>query len=83
MLYYANLNPVIGSEQWGTRPVTIISNNIRNKYSVDYLDQDSIVLLEQIRTIDKQRLQEYLGHLDERLLNFVDQALAISVSLNR
>ena len=85
-IYYANLNPVIGSEQCGIRPVLIISNDIGNKHSPtvivaaitsrvqtiaklpthttvnDFkgLDKDSVILLEQIRTIDKQRLQEYL-----------------------
>ena len=69
-IYYANVNPVIGSEQGGTRPV-------------NGLDKDSIILLEQIRTIDKQRLQEYLGTLDGRFLVAVDKALAISVALER
>lgn len=108
-IYYANLNPVIGSEQGGTRPVLIISNDTGNKHSptvivaaitgqigtkkklpthtivhnVNGLDKDSIILLEQIRTIDKQRLQEYLGTLDGRFLVAVDKALAISVSLEK
>ncbi len=108
-IYYANLNPVIGSEQGGTRPVLIISNDTGNKHSptvivaaitgqigtkkklpthtivhnVNGLDKDSIILLEQIRTIDKQRLQEYLGTLDGRFLVAVDRALAISVSLEK
>lgn len=108
-IYYANLNPVIGSEQGGTRPVLIISNDTGNKHSpmvivaaitgkigtkkklpthtivhnVNGLDKDSIILLEQIRTIDKQRLQEYLGTLDGRFLIAVDKALAISVSLEK
>lgn len=108
-IYYANLNPVIGSEQGGIRPVLIISNDIGNKHSPtvivaaitsrvqtkvklpthtivnDFagLDKDSVILLEQIRTIDKQRLQEYLGTLDRRFLLAVDKALAISVALER
>ena len=108
-IYYANLNPVIGSEQGGTRPVLILSNDTGNKHSptvivaaitgqigtkkklpthtivhnVNGLDKDSIILLEQIRTIDKQRLQEYLGTLDGRFLVAVDKALAISVALER
>ena len=106
-IYYANLNPVIGSEQGGTRPVLIISNDTGNKHSPTVivaaitgqigtkkklpthtivhngLDKDSIILLEQIRTIDKQRLQEYLGTLDGRFLVAVDKALAISVSLEK
>ena len=108
-IYYANLNPVIGSEQGGKRPVLIISNDIGNKHSPtvivaaitsrvqtkaklpthtivnDFagLDKDSVILLEQIRTIDKKRLQEYLGTLDGRFLPAVDKALAISVSLDK
>ncbi|OUO76860.1 PemK family transcriptional regulator [Blautia sp. An249] len=108
-IYYANLNPVIGSEQGGTRPVLIISNDIGNKHSptvivaaitsrvqtkaklpthtiindFEGLDKGSIILLEQIRTIDKKRLQEYLGTLDGRFLPAVDTALAISVSLEK
>ena len=96
-IYYAELNPVIGSEQGGTRPVLIISNDIGNKHSptviiapitsrvhtkaklpthtlikdFDGLDKNSIILFEQIRTIDKQRLREYLGTLDRR---FIDTA---------
>lgn len=108
-IYYANLNPVIGSEQGGTRPVLIISNDIGNKHSptviaaaitsrvqtkaklpthtiindFEGLDKGSIILLEQIRTIDKKRLREYLGTLDGRFLLAVDKALAISVSLEK
>lgn len=108
-IYYATLNPVIGSEQGGTRPVLIISNDTGNRYSptviiaaitsrvhtkaklpthaavsdVEGLGKDSIVLLEQIRTIDKQRLKEYMGVMPESVMARVDQALAISVSLER
>lgn len=90
-IYYAELNPVIGSEQGGTRPVLIISNDIGNRHSptvivaaitsrvhtkaklpthtairdFEGLNKDSIILLEQIRTIDKKRLQEYIGMLSE------------------
>ena len=107
-IYYAELNPVIGSEQGGTRPVLIISNDIGNRHSptviiaaitsrvhtkaklptqtaiTDFegLNKDSIILLEQIRTIDKKRLQEYIGMLSESEMARVDKALAISVSLN-
>ena len=107
-IYYANLNPVIGSEQGGTRPVLIISNDIGNRHSptvivaaitsrvhtkaklpthtairdFEGLNKDSIILLEQIRTIDKKRLQEYIGMLSESEMARVDKALAISVSLN-
>ena len=102
-IYYAELNPVIGSEQGGTRPVLIISNDIGNKHSptviiapitsrihtkaklpthtlikdFDGLDKNSIILFEQIRTIDKQRLREYLGTLDRRFIHCADKALAI------
>ena len=90
-IYYAELNPIIGSEQGGTRPVLIISNDIGNKHSptviiaaitsrvhtkaklpthtavsnYEGLDKDSIILLEQIRTIDKQRLKQYMGMMPE------------------
>lgn len=106
-IYYANLNPVVGSEQNGTRPVLIISNDIGNKHSptviiaaitsrastksklpthislkdFDHLDDDSIILLEQIRTLDKQRLQDYIGIIPAALMAKVDDALAISISL--
>lgn len=106
-IYYAELNPVIGSEQGGTRPVLIISNDIGNRHSptviiaaitsrvhtkaklpthtairdFEGLNKDSIILLEQIRTIDKKRLQEYIGMLSESEMARVDKALAISVSL--
>lgn len=107
-IYYAELNPVIGSEQGGTRPVLIISNDIGNRHSptvivaaitsrvhtkaklpthtairdFEGLNKDSIILLEQIRTIDKKRLQEYIGMLSESEMARVDKVLAISVSLN-
>ena len=107
-IYYAELNPVIGSEQGGTRPVLIISNDIGNRHSptvivaaitsrvhtkaklpthtairdFEGLNKDSIILLEQIRTSDKKRLQEYIGMLSESEMARVDKALAISVSLN-
>ena len=107
-IYYAELNPVIGSEQGGTRPVLIISNDIGNRHSptvivaaitsrvhtkaklpthtairdFEGLNKDSIILLEQIRTIDKKRLQEYIGMISANEMARVDKALAISVSLN-
>lgn len=107
-IYYAKLNPVIGSEQGGKhRPVLIISNNKGNRYSTtvivaaitgkehakpnlpthvivndcECLEKDSIILLEQIRTLDKQRLQEYIGTFDRRLMLSVDNALAISIGI--
>lgn len=106
-LYYADLNPVVGSEQGGIRPVLIIQNDIGNKHSPTVivaaitskatkatlpthchlnpnigLEQDSIALLEQIRTIDKQRLKDYIGALDHSDILAIDKALAISIGLN-
>lgn len=108
-IYRADLTPVVGSEQGGSRrPVLIISNDIGNKHSptviiaaitglehtkanlpthiivkgFEKFEKDSIVLLEQIRTIDKKRLQEYVGTFDRRLMLSVDKALAISVALD-
>ena len=117
-IYYADLNPVIGSEQGGIRPVLIISNNIGNKHSPTVivaaitsrahtksrlpthkvhtksrlpthksinefsgLSQNSVILLEQIRTIDKQRLQMFIGTLDRRFMVSVDDVLSISLAL--
>ena len=106
-IYYADLSPVIGSEQGGVRPVLIIQNDVGNKYSPtviataitsqinkakmpthieldanEYgLSKDSVVLAEQIRTIDKKRLKEKIGHLDDDLMNKVNQALEISFGL--
>jgi len=105
-LYYADLNPVVGSEQGGIRPVLIIQNNVGNKHSPTVivaaitskatkatlpthcllnanigLEQDSIALLEQIRTIDKQRLKDYIGMLDHSDILAIDKALAISIGL--
>lgn len=105
-LYYADLNPVVGSEQGGIRPVLVIQNDIGNKHSPTVivaaitskamknilptqhilptqngLDRESIVLLEQIRTIDKQRLKEYVGALGQGDMLAVDKALAISAGL--
>lgn len=105
-VYYADLSPVIGSEQGGTRPVLILQNNIGNKYSPTvivaaitskiekskvpthvsigqdtHLTEDSAVLLEQIRTIDKQRLTDKITHLSDDLMEKVDSALKISLGL--
>ena len=106
-IYYADLSPVVGSEQGGIRPVLIIQNDIGNKYSPtviaaaitsqinkakmpthielgakDYgLNKDSVILLEQIRTIDKKRLREKIGHLDDPLMAKVNDALLISFGL--
>lgn len=107
-IYYADLSPVIGSEQGGIRPVLIIQNDVGNKYSptviaaaitsqrdktklpthitVDAvgcgLAKDSIVLLEQVRTIDKQRLKEKMGCLDVNAMHRVDKALSVSFGLD-
>lgn len=104
-LFYADLTPVVGSEQGGTRPVLIIQNDIGNKYSptviaaavtsqltkarlpthVQIKEGDfgllktSVILLEQIRTLDKRRLKEYIGRLDEQTLKEADKALLISL----
>ena len=107
-IYYADLSPVIGSEQGGLRPVLIIQNDVGNKYSptviaaaitsklskskmpthIDvYADRfglakDSVILLEQIRTIDKKRLKEKMGHLDTNIMEQVNTALSVSFGLN-
>ena len=106
-IYYADLSPVVGSEQGGLRPVLIIQNDVGNKYSptvlaaaitsrmsktrlpthIDiYADKaglakDSVILLEQIRTLDKRRLKEKMGHLDDDAMQRVDNAIAISFGL--
>lgn len=108
-IYYADLSPVVGSEQGGIRPVLIIQNDVGNKYSptviaaaitsrinkakmpthielsaAEYgLNKDSVVLLEQIRTIDKKRLREKIGRLDDALMEEVNEALSISFGLCR
>ncbi|WP_422486162.1 type II toxin-antitoxin system PemK/MazF family toxin [Gudongella sp. DL1XJH-153] len=106
-IYYADLSPVIGSEQGGVRPILVVQNDVGNKYSPtviiaaitsqinkarlpthveitaqDFgLPKDSVVLLEQIRTIDKKRLREKIGKFDEDMMRKVDQALRISVGV--
>ena len=107
-IYYADLSPVVGSEQGGLRPVLIVQNDIGNKYSptviaaaitsrvgkaklpthIDVyaerfgLVKDSVILLEQIRTIDKTRLREKMGHIDDVLMQKVNNAITISFGLN-
>ena len=107
-IYYADLRPVIGSEQGGVRPVLIIQNDIGNKHSPTVicaaitsqmnkaklpthveldssryaLVKDSVVLLEQLRTIDKKRLRDKVCHLDREILQKVERALLISLDLN-
>ena len=106
-IFYADLSPVIGSEQGGIRPVLIVQNNMGNRHSPTViaaaitsqigkarlpthielqgnafgLSKDSIVLLEQIRTIDKKRLKERMGRLDEEVMHKVDEAIAVSFGL--
>lgn len=106
-IYYADLSPVVGSEQGGIRPVLIVQNDVGNKFSptviaaaitsqrfktslpthiqVDAqgcgLSKDSIVLLEQVRTIDKRRLKERMGNLDETDMNRVNRALSVSLGI--
>jgi mRNA interferase MazF len=106
-LFFADLNPVVGSEQGGLRPVIILQNNIGNTYSPttivaaitskikrarlpthveikkDHtkLDRNSVILCEQIRTIDKKRLSEKIGELNEEFMLKVDEAVKISLGL--
>ena len=111
-IYYADLSPVVGSEQGGLRPVLIIQNDVGNRYSptvtaaaitsktgktklpthIDVthgaensqslgLARDSVILLEQVRTIDKQRLKERMGHLDDITMQRVNSAISVSFGL--
>lgn len=106
-IYYADLSPVIGSEQGGMRPVLIVQNDVGNRHSPTViaaaitsqinkaklpthielgaktygLSKDSVILLEQIRTIDKKRLKDRMGKLDDKLMNRVDNAIAVSFGL--
>lgn len=105
-IFYADLSPVVGSEQGGIRPVLIVQNDVGNKYSPTViaaaitsqtgktrlpthievlasagLSKDSVVLLEQIRTIDKRRLKEKMGHLDDGVMAQVNEAISISFGL--
>ena len=107
-IFYADLSPVVGSEQGGTRPVLIVQNDMGNRHSPTViaaaitsqmnkaklpthieltgrnvgLTKDSVVLLEQIRTIDKRRLREHMGRLDAAMMNQVDNAIAVSFGLH-
>ncbi len=107
-IYYADLSPVVGSEQGGTRPVLIIQNDTGNRHSPTViaaaitsqvgkarlpthitihgpdvgLSKDSVILLEQIRTIDKRRLREHTGRLSDLQMQHVDQAIAVSMGLS-
>ena len=89
-IYYADLSPVVGSEQGGVRPVLIVQNDVGNRFSpTDIalhaertgLQKDSIVLLEQVRTIDKHRLKEKMGKLDDDAMQRVNEAIGISFGL--
>lgn len=106
-IFYADLSPVIGSEQGGVRPVLVVQNDIGNRYSPtviivaitsqinkaklpthveikasDYgLPKDSVLLLEQIRTIDKRRLEEKIGHVTDDIMDKVNEALLVSLGL--
>ena len=106
-IYYADLSPVVGSEQGGIRPVLVIQNNIGNRHSPtiicaaitskmnkaklpthieistrDYnIVKNSVILLEQIRKIDKQRLKEYVCNIDYAMMKKVDEAICVSLNL--
>jgi mRNA interferase MazF len=106
-IFYADLSPVVGSEQGGVRPVLIVQNDVGNRHSPTViaaaitsqinkaklpthielgarsygLSKDSVILLEQIRTIDKTRLREKMGRLDDSLMQRVDNAIAVSFGL--
>lgn len=103
-IYYADLNPVIGSEQGGVRPVLVVQNNVGNACSStlvvaaitskkhkldipthiiikDSLEMESVVLLEQLRTIDRARLKKYLSSLDSETMKEIDKGLIISLGL--
>ena len=108
-IFYADLSPVVGSEQGGTRPVLIVQNDTGNRHSPTViaaaitsqtgkarlpthiniaggsvgLSKDSVILLEQVRTIDKRRLREQMGRLDDEHMLMVNEAIAISFGLNQ
>ncbi|SJZ81265.1 mRNA interferase MazF [Garciella nitratireducens DSM 15102] len=108
-VFYADLSPVVGSEQGGVRPVLVIQNDVGNKYSPTIiisaitsqinkaklpthieisasefgLSKDSVILLEQIRTIDKRRLKDKIGHLNDELMEKVNEGLQISLGLTQ
>ena len=107
-IFYADLSPVVGSEQGGVRPVLIVQNDTGNKHSPTViaaaitsqtgkarlpthisqsahsfgLPKDSVVLLEQIRTLDKKRLLEHMGRVDDQVMRKVDNAIAVSFGLH-
>ena len=105
-IYYVDLDPVVGSEQGGVRPVVIIQNDVGNKFSpttivaaitskndktempthvsvkVEGLSRTSLILLEQVRTIDKKRMRSYINTLDKKEIEQIDRALAVSLGLD-
>lgn len=107
-IYYADLSPVVGSEQGGVRPVLIVQNDVGNRFSPTViaaaitsqqskanlpthiainavnsgLSKDSVVLLEQVRTIDKKRLKEKMGTVDDSSMDAINKAISISFGLN-
>lgn len=108
-IFYADLSPVVGSEQGGVRPVLIVQNDVGNRFSPTViaaaitsqtdksrlpthinlqseqcgLHKDSVILLEQIRTLDKRRLRECMGRLEESVMDMVDRAISVSFGLDR
>ena len=108
-IFYADLSPVVGSEEGGSRPVLIVLNDTGNRHSPTViaaaitsqtgkarlpthfniaggsvgLSKDSVILLEQVRTIDKRRLREHMGRLDDAQMAMVNDALAVSFGLNQ
>ena len=107
-IFYADLSPVVGSEQGGVRPVLIVQNNMGNRHSPTViaaaitsrtgkarlpthielaankygLPKNSVILLEQIRTLDKRRLREHMGRVDRTMMHRVDEAIAVSFGLH-
>ena len=107
-IFYADLSPVVGSEQGGVRPVLIVQNDTGNRHSPTViaaaitsqmgkaklpthievtaessgLPKDSVILLEQVRTLDKRRLREHMGRVDDAVMRQVDGAIAVSLGLN-
>lgn len=106
-IYYADLSPIVGSEQGGIRPVLILQNDTGNHFSsttivapitsvpkkksqpthifidYDFLESESVVLLEQLRTIDKQRLSDYLGQISQRDIKRVESAMTVSLGMKQ
>ena len=106
-VFFADLDPVVGTEQGGIRPVLVVQNNIGNRYSPTLvvlplstakknylpthihicgsksLPRDSIVLAEQIRTIDRYRLREYVGSIDKEIMDEINRAMKISIGVDR